>query len=115
MFHTLAKELRKRPTEAERLLWRHLRAHRFSAMKFRRQQPLGKYIVDFICFEKEVIIELDGGGHAIAQSQTRDTERDAWLLGQEFRVLRFWNNDVLGNLPNVMQIIWVACTDDVDD
>jgi very-short-patch-repair endonuclease len=71
--------------------------------KFRRQQPLGNYIVDFVCLEKKLIIELDGGQHA--KQTDCDTERDGWLRGQGFVVLRFWNNDVLQNINGVKDAI----------
>ncbi len=97
-----AKLLRHQMTDAERRLWRHLRAHRLSGIKFKRQQPIGRYIVDFVCFHSRLVIEIDGGQHL---RNVRDSERDAWMLGQGFRVLRFWNNEVLGNLEGVVQMI----------
>ena len=101
--HTFAKQLRSNMTDAERELWRHLRAHRFQHAKFRRQQPLGLYIVDFICFEQKVIIEVDGGQHL---ESAADAQRDAWLRGQGYTVLRFWNNEVLGQAGAVLERIW---------
>jgi len=106
-YTTLARNLRKRSTDAERLLWKNLRAARLSGLKFKRQQPLGSYIVDFICFEKRLIIELDGGQHA--EQQDKDRVRDAWLKDQGFNVLRFWNNDVMHNLEGVLLTIERAC------
>jgi very-short-patch-repair endonuclease len=102
-----ARQLRKNATECERLLWRHLRAHRFQGYKFRRQQPLGPYIVDFICFETRCVIEADGGQHAEALNY--DAHRDAWLREQGFTVLRFWNNEVLNNLEGILERILVTC------
>ena len=99
----VAKALRRRSTEAESPLWMHLRNRRFHGFKFRRQQVLGPYIVDFICFETKLVIELDGGQHAIEKA--KDQERDTWLRGQGFQVLRFWNNEVLGNMNGVLEII----------
>jgi very-short-patch-repair endonuclease len=96
----IARTLRGRMTDAERILWQHLRAHRLIGKKFRRQQPLGPYIVDFICLEARLVIEVDGGQH---QSCDADKTRDAWLETQGFRVLRFWNNEVLRNLPAVLE------------
>jgi len=61
-------------------------------LKFRRQQPIGRYIVDFVCFEKKIIIEVDGGQHAVETK--KDTERDEWLRSQGFKVITFWNNEV---------------------
>ena len=78
-------------TDTERILWSALRDRRFEGYKFRRQVPLGRYIVDFICFEHRLIIEVDGGQHS---ESDRDAIRDAWLASQDFRVLRFWNVDI---------------------
>jgi len=103
----IAKNLRKRSTDAENLLWRHLRVKQLEGLKFRRQQPIGNYIVDFVCFEKRVVIEVDGGQHTIEKE--RDNERDRWLKGQGFIVLRFWNNDVLKNINGVLEVIGVNC------
>jgi very-short-patch-repair endonuclease len=98
-----ARVLRKNPTKTEKILWGHLRFWQVDGYKFRRQQPLGKYIVDFVCLEKKLIIELDGGQHA--EQSSYDAERDAWLRDQGFSVLRFWNNDVLQNLSGVKDTI----------
>jgi very-short-patch-repair endonuclease len=98
---TSARALRGNMTDAERKLWYRLRAHRFNGASFRRQMPIGPYIADFVCLQARVIVEVDGGQHGTE----RDASRDAWLRRQEFRVLRFWNNDVLSNLDGVMQVI----------
>ncbi len=74
-----------------------------NGVKFRRQEPLGKYIVDFMSYERSIVIELDGGQHAT--DQERDGRRDEWLRTEGFKVLRFWNNDVLGNLEGVLEEI----------
>jgi len=74
-----------------------------SGYKFRRQEPIGSYVVDFICQEKRIIIEVDGGQHSIEQE--RDNERDNWLEGQGYKVLRFWNNEVLINVEGVLEVI----------
>ncbi len=103
----LAKNLRKRTTDAEKLLWRQLRSKHLERAKFRRQQPIGNYIVDFVCFEKQMIIEVDGGQHTIEKD--KDNERDGWLKGQGFKVLRFWNNEVLINIEGVLEVIRVNC------
>jgi len=97
---TFAKQLRSNSTDVERVLWRLLRAHRLADFKFRRQVPIGPYIADFVCFEHRLVVELDGGQHADALEQ--DAGRDAWLGDQGFRVLRFWNNEVLDNLDGVL-------------
>ncbi len=99
-----AKSLRTNQTEAEQRLWYHLRAHRFMDMKFKRQKPLGRYIVDFICMEQRLIVELDGGQHQTEQA-AYDQQRDAWLRGEGYTVLRFWNNDVMQNLEGVLKQI----------
>ncbi|MEW8222682.1 MAG: endonuclease domain-containing protein [Candidatus Thiodiazotropha taylori] len=94
-----AKRLRQNMTEAERVLWKQLRAHRMSEQKFRRQQPIGPYIVDFVNFGANLIIECDGGQHNQSAS---DRKRDAWLNQQGFKVLRFWNHDILNNTESVL-------------
>ncbi len=70
-------------------------------IKFRRQEPVGNYIVDFICFDRRIIVEIDGGQHARDENINKDKERDEWLRNQGFKVLRFWNNDVLNNINGV--------------
>ncbi|NQD36823.1 endonuclease domain-containing protein [Permianibacter sp. IMCC34836] len=100
-----AKSLRRNMTDAEQLLWRHLRAHRLNGEKFRRQQPLGPYIVDFIHFDARLIVEADGGQH---NGSIRDQNRDAWLEQQGFKILRFWNNDILNNTDAVLTVIFEA-------
>jgi len=99
----LAKLLRKRQTEAERILWWHLKVKQIEGIKFRRQAPLGKYIVDFVSFERKLIIEVDGGQHAVEKES--DEEREYWLSTQGFRILRFWNNEVLQNITGVLTVI----------
>ena len=99
-----AKGLRTNQTEAEQRLWYHLRAHRFMGMKFKRQKPMGGYIVDFVCMERRLIIELDGGQHQTEQA-AYDQQRDAWLRGEGYTVLRFWNNDVMQQLDGVLEQI----------
>ena len=101
-----ARQLRTNSTDTESLLWRHLRASRFDGYKFKRQQPLGGYIVDFVCFESRLIVELDGGQHA--DQAAADKIRGQWLNDQGFQVLRFWNNEVLTNLEGVMQCVHAA-------
>jgi very-short-patch-repair endonuclease len=94
-----ARALRQRMTDAERKLWYALRDRRFAGFKFRRQVPLGNFIADFVCFEQRFIIEVDGNQHA---DSARDELRDRWLTANQFRVRRFWNNEVLRNLEGVM-------------
>ena len=104
-----AKRMRSEPTDAERALWQLLRAKRFVGYKFKRQVPIDRYIVDFVCFAARLIIEADGSQHA---ESDYDAERDAYLAGQGFRVLRFWNNDILTNTEGVSEAIWAALQDD---
>jgi very-short-patch-repair endonuclease len=101
--HFTAKVLRKNFTDTERLLWKYLRAKQMEGCKFRRQEPIGSYIVDFVCHEKKMVIEVDGGQHSA--DRERDDERDSWLEGQGYRVLRFWNNEVLTNIKGVLEVI----------
>jgi very-short-patch-repair endonuclease len=102
-----AKELRKRPTDAEKLLWKYLRLKRLEGLKFRRQYPLDHYIVDFICLEKRLVVEVDGGQHS--EEKDKDIKRDAYLNQQGFKVLRFWNNEALRNTEGVLEIIRRNC------
>ena len=102
-----AKSLRKNATRVETILWSQLRAKQFEGLKFRRQQPIDEFIVDFVCFEKKLIIELDGGQHA--QAREEDQERDNQLSGKGYTVLRFWNNEVLENLTGVLEVIRRKC------
>ncbi len=105
----IARGLRKRATEHERILWRHLRDRQLSAFKFRRQVPLGGYVVDFACFESKVVVELDGSQHATKQGRATDAIRDALLAEAGFRVLRFWNRQVTKELPMVLETIYEVC------
>ncbi|MBK6961017.1 MAG: DUF559 domain-containing protein [Gammaproteobacteria bacterium] len=101
-----ARELRQQQTPEEHALWQQLRAKRFAGYKFRRQQPLGRFIVDFVCFAQRLIVELDGGQHAEAAEY--DFRRDAWLKQQGFRMLRFWNNEWSAQREAVLEAIWQA-------
>lgn len=101
----LAKALRKTSTDVERLLWSRLRAGRFENMKFRRQHPIGSYIVDFVCLERKLVIELDGGQHAMPEEIMKDRRRDVWLEKEGYMVLRFWDNEVLTNTDEVLEVI----------
>ena len=102
-----AKSLRKNATRVETILWSQLRAKQIEGVKFRRQQPIDEFIVDFVCFENKLIIELDGGQHA--QTREQDRERDNSLSGKGYTVLRFWNNEVLENLTGVLEVIRRKC------
>jgi very-short-patch-repair endonuclease len=101
-----AKELRSDMPDAESRLWYHLRARRFEGWKFRREVPMGDYIVDFLCEEARLIVEVDGGQHA--ERIARDATRTRWLEGQGYRVVRYWNNDVLGNIEGVLETLSLA-------
>ena len=97
-----AKQLRRHSTDAEKKLWFQLR-HRRLGVKFKRQLPLGHYIVDFICIEKRLIIELDGGQHQ--NNQTYDLIRTQYFDSIGFKVIRFWNHEVFGQLSAVIEVI----------
>ena len=99
----LAKDLRAHSTEAERLLWKHLRSKQLKDTKFRRQQPIGNFIVDFVSLDKKLIVELDGSQHV--ENRENDERRDQWLNSQGFKVLRFWNNEIFGNIEGVLESI----------
>jgi very-short-patch-repair endonuclease len=98
-----AKSLRQNATAAERRLWSRLRNRQLDGHKFRRQVPLGLYIADFACLSERLVVEVDGGQHA--WRATTDAARTAALEARGYRVLRVWNNDVLGNLEGVLQTI----------
>ena len=100
---TRARGMRREPTDAEKRLWRALRDRRLSKYKFRRQHPVAGYIVDFVCLERKLIVELDGGQHAV---QARyDERRTSNLEAAGYRAMRFWNNDVLANTEGVLTMI----------
>jgi len=104
----LARSLRKNQTDAERKLWRRLRARELCGFKFRRQYPIAPYIVDFICVEKRLIVEIDGGQHATMTEI--DNTRAEFLNARGYRVLRFWNNEVLQQLDAVLAKILDSLT-----
>lgn len=106
---SIAKILRKKSTDTENLLWRHLRAKQMEGLKFRRQEAIGKYIVDFACYEKRIVIEVDGGQHSMMENE--DNTRDQWLKDEGFKVLRFWNNEVLTNIEGILEVIRGTCLD----
>src|SRR6266545_5869949 len=108
---TLARNLRKRDTWAEKLLWSWLRDRRFSAYKIRRQHPFGLYILDFFCVEAFLDIELDGLQHGRPDKQKADAERDAWLEARGVKVLRFWNSRLRRERDAIRQTIWQALQD----
>ncbi|GAA0482371.1 hypothetical protein GCM10009096_25880 [Parasphingorhabdus litoris] len=100
-----AKSMRSEPTEAEAKLWTILRAKRLGGYKFRQQVPVDHYIADFVCFTKKLIVEADGSQHA---ENSYDQKRDDYLKAQGFRILRFWNNDILNNSDGVATAILAA-------
>ena len=97
-----AKQLRQTMTRAETLLWRYLKAGRMDGIGFRRQTPIGNYIVDFVCFAAKLVIELDGESHDFEERQQADQRRDVFLTAEGFRVLRFTNEQVMSNLEGVV-------------
>ena len=98
-----ARRLRRQQTDAERALWFRLRDRRLEGWKFRRQAPVDRFVVDFICADAKVIVELDGGQHAVRIE--KDVQRTAVLESMGYLVLRFWNNDVLANTDGVVETI----------
>jgi len=106
----LQRRLRNSPTDAEHALWQRLRGRQLCDCKFRRQHPFGDYIVDFVCLQRKLIIELDGGQHA--DSVTADAARSAFLERAGFTVLRFWNHQVLREMDSVLECIWRALATD---
>ena len=97
-----ARALRTSQTDAESILWRALRTKRLAQYKFKRQQPIGNYIVDFVCLIEKLVIEADGGQH---NDSTADAVRDDWLRSKGYRVVRFWNTEILGNEEGVLETI----------
>jgi very-short-patch-repair endonuclease len=98
-----ARTLRRQATDAEALLWRHLRARRLDGLKFRRQHAIGPFIADLVCDECKLIVEADGGQHQ--EQAAADERRTAWLEARGYQVLRFWNNDILMNPAGVLEEI----------
>jgi very-short-patch-repair endonuclease len=94
-----ARELRQSQTEAEKIIWHHLKAKRFFGHKFKRQHPIGPYFPDFVCLERKLVIEIDGGQHS---ENKKDVVRTKFLENEGYTVIRFWNNDVLGNIDGLL-------------
>jgi very-short-patch-repair endonuclease len=101
-----ARGLRQSMTDAEHTLWYRLRNRQLQGCKFRRQHDIGPYIADFVCAEAMLVVELDGGQHA--EQVVYDTRRTAYLQSQGYRVLRFWDNDVLKDIESVLEVVWEA-------
>jgi adenine-specific DNA-methyltransferase len=106
--HDFARQLRRDQTVVERKLWYALRGRRFHGFKFRRQQPVGPYVVDFVCFESKLIVELDGGQHGLPENQVADLARTKRLEADGFRILRFWNRELNENFDGVLDGIALA-------
>jgi very-short-patch-repair endonuclease len=100
-----ARDLRLNSTDAETRLWNHLRSRQLNGHKFVRQEPIGRFTVDFVCRERRLVVEVDGSQHADNPS---DVQRDQWLVEHRYRVLRFWNHDVLTNTNGVLEMIAAA-------
>ncbi len=107
----LARNLRKSLTDAERVLWFNLRDRRLGGWKFRRQYVIGPFIVDFVCVEKKLIIEVDGGQHA--EKIVQDHQRTEYLGKNGYRVMRFWNTEVLQETEGVLQVILFNLSEDI--
>ncbi|MCP5093935.1 MAG: endonuclease domain-containing protein [Chloroflexi bacterium] len=102
-----AREMRRMPTEPERRLWQKLRRKQLAGYKFRRQHPIGRFIVDFYCHQARLVVEVDGGSHT--DQAAYDAARTAWLATQEIRVIRFSNQAVMQNMDDVLQTIFMHC------
>jgi very-short-patch-repair endonuclease len=98
-----AKELRRNMTEAEKLLWSKIRRDQIDGLPFRKQVAIGDCVADFACLPIKLVIEVDGGQHDWQKAQ--DDARTAWLESRGYRVVRFWNNEVLGNIDGVLQVL----------
>ncbi len=106
---TISRTLRQRATDPERLLWNRVRARRLGGFKIRRQEPLCGYVVDFVCYEARLVVELDGGHHALDEGKARDRVRDGALHEAGFRVLRFWNHEVMKEPEAMLEAVYRAC------
>jgi len=110
---TRARNLRRNSTDSERLLWKHLRNRGLAGLKFRRQVPIDRYIVDFFCESAGIVVEVVGGQHA--SNTLSDARRDATLAECGYMVFRFWNNDVLGNIEGVLETILDGIPQEITD
>ena len=99
----LAKRLRKQPTEAEKRLWYFLHKKQLDGLRFKRQEPIGRYVADFVCPTLKLVVEVDGGQHGIKVE--KDAARTAWLESQGYSVIRFWNNEVMDNIEGVLATV----------
>lgn len=107
-----AKQLHREMTEPEARLWSHLRAHRMGAVHFRNQHAIGNYIVDFCAPRKKLIIELDGSQHL--EQEEYDAERTEFLKSRGYKVLRFWNNNIMNDIDSVLNVIWDTLNENND-
>ncbi len=103
-----ARRLRLNQTDAEARLWRRLRNWPIQGTHFRRQVPIGPYIVDFACMAAHLVIEMDGSQHGVGENVMRDEARTRWLQAAGYRVIRFWNNDLVNNMDGVLESIYAA-------
>ena len=104
-----ARALRQRQTTPEARLWQALRNQNLGGFKFRRQHPIGRYIVDFYCDSARLVVEVDGDSHAGGEVEARDAARTAWLVGQGYRIARFTNEDVGKRFEAVLEAIFLEC------
>ena len=107
-----ARQLRANPTEVEKRLWMRIRKRQLLGHRFRRQVPLGRYVVDFACIESSLVVEVDGGQHDWLEKQ--DAKRTLWLEAHGWRVVRFWNNDVIENIEGVLEELALKLSECVD-
>jgi very-short-patch-repair endonuclease len=108
MANERARALRKNMSDAERKLWRGLRHKRLDGARFRRQHPIGRFIVDFVCQERRLVVEVDGGQHTEDAQVAYDARRDRWLKAEGYRVMRVATAEVYGNVDGVLDTIWAA-------
>jgi very-short-patch-repair endonuclease len=103
-----SRKLRRNQTDAERNLWAKIRSKQLNGAKFRRQQIIGPYVVDFVNFDSNLIVEVDGGQHGRDKIRNKDEERTKWLQQRGYQVIRFWDNEVLQNIDSVLEKIFAA-------
>jgi very-short-patch-repair endonuclease len=103
--HERARSLRKQPTWAAKLMWRWLRGRRFNCYKFRREHPVGPYVLDFFCEEAKLNVELDGRGHGFPDQRKHDVRREQFLQSQGIKTLRFWNSHLRRNARNIRDTV----------
>jgi very-short-patch-repair endonuclease len=108
MANERVRALRKDMSDAEWKLWQQIRRGQIEGYRFRRQHPIGPFIADFVCLEKRLIVEVDGGQHAEPDQIAHDARRTAWLDARGYHVIRCWTNEVSGNIDGVLDVIWKA-------